>query len=319
MSFEIKCIGTVKLEQYEIKDIEGGFGEGKKCLLVKDIAMLHKREVREINEVINRNFNDFVYGEDILDLLGIGMSDTSLIELGFTIQAIRSYRGLKAQGKQTGIYILSERGYALLLKFLNDPQAKARYKYLLTNYFDMRKELKEIKSDKDTYLLNIVKADNEVNRAIALNEYEIKYVKPLENQVKELNINLESIKNTLRDTNLKNEDLQNIIDISSSQLRIKDKRQLTVDIVRKDCSPRMMAQRFRLLIDNYNSTLRTNVYIRFENYNAKNKPKMISYVEFIDKVDNKIDILLGIAIKLYKSNFVKIIDDYKTIILGGNA
>ena len=298
MSFKIKCIGTVKLEQYEIKDIEGGFGENKKCLLVKDIAMLHKQPLGEINRKINDNIKRFEKGIDILDLKG-GM-EISHSELGYTQNSWNASKN---------VYILSEKGYSKLLKILDDEKSWERYTYMVDNYFSMRKIIKENNFKLPTTYLEALK------QLVASEEARLE----LENKVNELNLSLDNIKNVLQDVNLKNEDLQNIINISSSQLKIKDKRQLTVDIVRKDCSPKMMAQRFRLLIDNYNSTLRTNVYIRFENYNAKNKPKMTSYIEFIDKVDNKIDILLQIAIKLYKSNFIKIIDDYKTIILGGNV
>jgi len=146
----------------------------KKAVSVKDVAMLHKRDVKEINQLINKNrecFKDYV---DIIDL----MSDKKF-------EVILNDLELKTSNGQKYAYILSERGYFILLKFMNDEMALERYKYLVDHYFDMRKELKEIKSDKDVYLWNILKADNEVNRAIALNEYEIKYVKPLENNLQE--------------------------------------------------------------------------------------------------------------------------------------
>ncbi|HGS9393411.1 TPA: hypothetical protein ACMU7G_003912, partial [Clostridioides difficile] len=96
---------------------------------------------RQINELINKNRKRFKDGKDILDLLGVGLDDTKIKELGFTQQSINSYRGLKNKGLLSGIYILSERGYAKLLKILEDDIAWELYEKLVDGYFSMRKEL----------------------------------------------------------------------------------------------------------------------------------------------------------------------------------
>lgn len=46
-------------------------------------------------------------------------------------------------------------------------------------------ELENQLSSKDVLMLKVIKANTEISRAIALNEYEIKYVKPLENNLQE--------------------------------------------------------------------------------------------------------------------------------------
>lgn len=53
---------------------------------------------------------------------------------------------------------------------------------------ELEKQLGEEKAlpIKKKLLWNIIEADNEMNRAVAINDYEIKYVKPLENKVAEL-------------------------------------------------------------------------------------------------------------------------------------
>ena len=51
----VKVNGLVNVEGMRFHDIEGGFGEGKKAMLVKEIAEIHGRELREINERINSN------------------------------------------------------------------------------------------------------------------------------------------------------------------------------------------------------------------------------------------------------------------------
>ncbi|MCP8385055.1 ORF6N domain-containing protein [Clostridioides difficile] len=94
---EITVLGTLEVEGMKFHDIEGGFGKGQKAMLVKDIAEIHNRESRQINELINKNRKRFKDGKDILDLLGVGLDDTKIKELGFTQQSINSYRGLKKQ------------------------------------------------------------------------------------------------------------------------------------------------------------------------------------------------------------------------------
>ena len=42
--------GIVDVEGMKFHDIEGGFGEGKKAILVKEIAEIHGRELRVINQ-----------------------------------------------------------------------------------------------------------------------------------------------------------------------------------------------------------------------------------------------------------------------------
>ena len=65
---ELKVLGKEKVGRYEFTGIEGGFGEGKKAMLVKDIAAIHGKEVKDINRLINNNSNRFKKGIDLLDL-----------------------------------------------------------------------------------------------------------------------------------------------------------------------------------------------------------------------------------------------------------
>lgn len=65
---ELKTIGKEIIGNYEFTGIEGGFGEGKKAMLVKDIAKIHNRPVFKINELINRNRKRFKDGIDAIDL-----------------------------------------------------------------------------------------------------------------------------------------------------------------------------------------------------------------------------------------------------------
>lgn len=119
-----------------IPKIAGGFGLNEKSILAKDIATIHNKEVFHINELINNNRKRFKDSIDIIDLLGIGLSDTEIKEYGFTQQSINAYKGLKNKGKNAGIYLLSERGYSKLLKLLEGDLAWEKYDEILDGYFE---------------------------------------------------------------------------------------------------------------------------------------------------------------------------------------
>ena len=132
MTTQLKVIGKEHIGKIEFTGIEGGFGDDKKAMLVKDIAKIHERQVKEINKLINNNHNRFRTGIDLLDLKQV-ISNNLFSDYGFT----------KAQwGNANHIYLLSERGYAKLLKILDDDKAWDIYDQLVDNYFNMRVAIK---------------------------------------------------------------------------------------------------------------------------------------------------------------------------------
>ena len=131
----LKVIGQEKIGKITFTGIEGGFGEGKKAMLARDIALVHSRLVKEINKLINNNCSRFKDGIDIIDLKQV-ISNNLFSKYGFT----------KAQwGNANHIYLLSERGYAKLLKIMDDDKAWDIYDELVDNYFNMRVAIKENK------------------------------------------------------------------------------------------------------------------------------------------------------------------------------
>lgn len=129
---KLKVLGQEKIGQYEFTGIEGGFGENKRAMLVKDIAAIHGSTVKRINELINRNRPRFLTGIDILDLK-IEKSMVVLNDLKFSKIEVNN---------ANNIYMLSERGYAKLLKILEDDTAWDIYDELVDNYFNMRQAIK---------------------------------------------------------------------------------------------------------------------------------------------------------------------------------
>lgn len=131
----LKVLGTEKVGKIEFTGIEGGFGEGKKAMLAKDIATIHNQPVGNINRIVNNNRKWFEDGVDVIDLLNAS-------------DAFRNFakeRGLITSNRVQNIYLFSERGYSMLVKFMSDEKATQIYKQLLNNYFNMRVAIKENK------------------------------------------------------------------------------------------------------------------------------------------------------------------------------
>ncbi|WP_413627715.1 ORF6N domain-containing protein [Fructilactobacillus vespulae] len=128
----LKVIGKEKVGKYEFTGIEGGFGKNKKAMLVKDIAKIHGTTIKRVNELINRNKKRFS-NNDLTDLKSSKYSEVVRNDLGFTQNSIN---------RASHIYLLSERGYAKLLKILDDDTAWEVYDKLVDEYFNMRVAVK---------------------------------------------------------------------------------------------------------------------------------------------------------------------------------
>ncbi|MDE1533931.1 ORF6N domain-containing protein [Lactobacillus gasseri] len=134
MNNQLKVLGTKHIGKITFTGIEGGFGPGKKAILAKDTARIHNQPVGEINRRINNNRKWFKDGVDIIDLKSVMAQNHN--EIGFT---------QNAWNRAKNIYLLSERGYAKLLKILDDGKAWEIYDELVDNYFNMRVAIKENK------------------------------------------------------------------------------------------------------------------------------------------------------------------------------
>lgn len=132
MNNQLKVLGTEHIGKITFTGIEGGFGPGKKTILAKDTARIHNQPVGEINRRINNNRKWFKDGVDIIDLKSVMAQNHN--EIGFT---------QNAWNRAKNIYLLSERGYAKLLKILDDDKAWEIYDELVDNYFNMRVAIKE--------------------------------------------------------------------------------------------------------------------------------------------------------------------------------
>ena len=131
---EIEITGVQEFLGKEIPVIEGGFGEGEKVVLAKTIAEIHEVDLKRINELINKNLDEFEEGIDILNLKDGGDFEVVATDLGFI-----------TSNRQEYCYILSEQGYFTLVSLMRTDKAKELRKKFRREYFAMRKQIKEQK------------------------------------------------------------------------------------------------------------------------------------------------------------------------------
>lgn len=173
---ELTVKGLITVEGMKFHEIEGGFGEGKKSMLVKEIAGIHGREEKHLNEVINNNIKRFIINVDIINLL----SDENF-------KVVVDDLGLKSSNRQKYAYLLSERGYSKLLKLLDDDFAWEQYDKLVDGYFAMREIINSNEQLKAQLLLSIYNGGQEgIISAKQLTELEVKEAtKPLLDKIEE--------------------------------------------------------------------------------------------------------------------------------------
>ena len=170
--------GTQNFKGIEIPVIEGGFGEGKRCMLVREIAQIHNMKVGNINQRINDNRVRFKDGVDIIDLKTYTSDVSVLKDLGFTQAQI---------GNSKNIYILSERGYAKLIKIMDSDLAWEIHDELMDEYFAMREVINSDEQLKANLLLQIYNGGQEgILASKQLTELEVKEAtKPLLDKIEE--------------------------------------------------------------------------------------------------------------------------------------
>ncbi len=126
----ITVLGTEEIDGNQFTGIEGGFGEGKRSMLVRDIADANGTTTKKLNQNIERNRKRFKNGVDLLDLKddsGVTVSD--LKKMKYSQSAING---------ASHIYLLSERGYAKLLKIMDSDEAWNQYDKFVDGYFQYR-------------------------------------------------------------------------------------------------------------------------------------------------------------------------------------
>ena len=166
---ELKVNGTQKFMGIDIPIVEGGFGKDQKVILAKTIAEIHNQPLKKINQLIKDNIEEFEIGVDLLDLKSGYLESTEFLKGIMNKQSISN---------STNIYLLSERGYMLLVGFMKTEKAKEIRKKLRREYFAMRKVINSTEQLKITYLLAIYNGGQDaVTASKKLTEIEIEEAK----------------------------------------------------------------------------------------------------------------------------------------------
>ncbi|MHC1723187.1 MAG: ORF6N domain-containing protein [Aminipila sp.] len=129
MRNQIEINGKQVFMEKEIPVVYGGFGENQKCMSDNTLAEIHNVTTSDIRKSIGRNLTRFKNDVDIIDLKSPSSGDDLLESLGYSKQQI-----IQAEH----IYILSERGYAKLIKIMDTDLAWKIHDRLVDEYFELR-------------------------------------------------------------------------------------------------------------------------------------------------------------------------------------
>jgi hypothetical protein len=158
MKDSLRLNGMSRICGIDVPNIIGGFGPDKKSMLAKHVAKLHDKEVKFVNQAINNNrkrFHDYV---DIIDLKQVDQIDLFLESGLLTRSQI---------GNSLNIYLLSERGYAKLIKIFNDDKSWEMYDILLDEYFELKEQAQKEMNNPTADLVEVIKEEFSVAEIIA--------------------------------------------------------------------------------------------------------------------------------------------------------
>lgn len=272
---QLKVNGKQDFMGKEIPVVLGGFGEGKKCICDKTIAEIHGMECKHIRERINQNIARFNENIDFVDLKQrVGLADTLglLQELGYAKQSIT---------QAEHIYILSERGYAKLVKVMDTDLAWEIHDKLMDEYFTMRDILNSAEQEKARLLLMIYNGGQQgLIASKELADLEIKEATaPLKKEI---------------------EHKEDVIIGLVDDVTLAEKRQILNRVVRYNHAN--YRERWALLYREFEQKYHLDLHRRFSDHNRDSKPKCKNKLDYIDRVMGKIPELYEIAAKLFEND-----------------
>lgn len=131
---EIFVNGTQNFMGKDIPVVAGGFGIGKKCISDKTVAEIHSMREPDIRRRISDNIKRFKENIDFVDL-------KKRVDETHTLELLRNLGYAKQSITQAEhIYLLSERGYAKLIKIMDTDLAWEIHDKLIDEYFELREK-----------------------------------------------------------------------------------------------------------------------------------------------------------------------------------
>lgn len=146
MTNELKVNGTQNFMGIEIPIIEGGFGENRRVVSANTVSQIHTSPLKEINQSINRLIKRTRLIENI-DFINM-FSDENL-------KVTASDLGLITSNGQKQCFVLSERGYTKLIKYMDDDISWDIMDKFIDEYFTMRQVINSSDQLKTKLLLLI--------------------------------------------------------------------------------------------------------------------------------------------------------------------
>lgn len=201
---QLQINGTQSFMGKEIPVILGGFGPDKKCISDKTIAEIHGMRTPDVRRRISDNLKRFAEKVDYVDLLiGVREAHTSelLKNIGYSQQSII---------QTEHIYILSERGYAKLIKIMDTDLAWEIHDKLIDEYFALREE----------------------KAAMQELSPELQMFKHIFDSVAQTQLEQRRQEKALEDTNKRIDDLRDVVALNPNSWR-PDARKLIVGIAQK--------------------------------------------------------------------------------------
>ena len=163
---ELRINGTQKFMGIDIPIVEGGFSEKCRVVSAKTIAEIHETRLKEINQSINRLIKKgrFTENIDYIDLFSNEIFKVTASDLG-----------LITSNGQKQCFIVSERGYTKLAKYMDDDKSWDVMEQFVDEYFTMREVIKSNEQQKAQLLLSIYDGGkNAVLASKQLTELEVK-------------------------------------------------------------------------------------------------------------------------------------------------
>ncbi len=166
-----------------------------------------------------------------------------------------------------------------------------RWEELENNLKNLHTEL----SIKEKLCLDIMMAKSDLERAVAINKYELGYVKPLENKV---------------------EHQKEVIVYMTDDVKLQTQRQFLNEIIKmRGNKDDLIRKRWAVLYEFYEKSKGMRLNARLEAYNATNPTKKIkSKLQFVDEVLRDIPTLYKIAVKTFEADFKDKLQHYLSVL-----
>ena len=167
--------------------------------------------------------------------------------------------------------------------------------------------LKSEITKKDILLFNIVKSNSDIERAEAVNKYEMEYVKPLE-------IENQKQKEEIKEQSKVIEHKKEVIKGITGDITLLEKRQILNRIVRYKGSN--YKERWNELYRTFKETYHIDIKARFEGYKLKYIKGMVKITSKLDYAEKfgYLDKLYKIALKLYEEDMKELLRNFREVV-----